>query len=58
VGNVVVTRREGQRLLLRLGDVEVWVSVLSAERGAARLAVLAPDEVLVLREELLTREKD
>jgi carbon storage regulator len=46
---LVLTRRSGERL--RIGD-NIWVTVVSVERGKVRLGIDAPPDVLVLREEL------
>ena len=46
---LIVARRKGQRI--RIGqDIEVVVTELS--RGEVRLGIVAPKEVLVLREEV------
>jgi sRNA-binding carbon storage regulator CsrA len=58
-GNLVVTRGEGQRLVLKApGQAEVWVTVLAAREGKARLSIQAPFEVSVLREELLDEDEE
>ena len=55
---LVLGRREGQRVQLKVGEVVIWVSVEEARRtGFVRLGIEAPPEVLIRREELLYREE-
>lgn len=49
---LVLTRKTGQRILIRLGSTTVAVQVCRADRGTARLGIDAPDEVQVDREEV------
>jgi carbon storage regulator len=46
---LVLTRRCGERILI--GE-NVWVTIVSVERGKVRLGIQAPPDVLVLRQEL------
>jgi carbon storage regulator len=46
---LVLTRRSGERILI--GD-NIWVTVVSVERGKVRLGIEAPPDVVVLRQEL------
>jgi carbon storage regulator len=46
---LVLTRRQGERL--RIGE-NIWITVVSLDRGKVRLGIDAPPDVLVLREEL------
>lgn len=68
MGRLVLNRRVGEqvRLTLRRGasvdalldqleDEGVWITVAEIEGGRARLIVEAPDELLVLRDELVER---
>jgi carbon storage regulator len=50
---LVLTRREGQRI--QIGN-DVTVELVSIDGGEVRLRVVAPREVRVLREEILSRE--
>ena len=51
---LVLNRKVGQRIRLRLGDVDVWVAVVDVDqRGKVRLGIDAPLDVAVVREELL-----
>jgi carbon storage regulator len=52
---LIVARRKGQRI--RIGDnIEVVVTELS--RGEVRLGIIAPKEVLVVREEIRRAVED
>jgi carbon storage regulator len=46
---LVLTRRCGERI--RIGD-DIWVTVVSLERGKVRLGIEAPRDVHILRQEL------
>lgn len=51
---LVISRRRGERI--RIGkDIEVMVSRIID--GTVRLAIRAPKEVLIARDELLTRKE-
>ena len=49
---LVLTRKEGTRIIVTCGDVEISVTVVDARSGSARLGVEAPASVRVLRDEL------
>jgi carbon storage regulator len=46
---LVLTRRAGERILV---GSNIWVTVVSVERGKVRLGIEAPPDVVVLRQEL------
>ena len=48
-GNLILTRRKGESILIGDGIV---VTVVRIQAGEVRLSVSAPKDVLVLREEL------
>jgi sRNA-binding carbon storage regulator CsrA len=54
---LVLTRREGERLVLRVPPanemVEIIISIAESRSGAARVGIDAPAEVKIIREELL-----
>ncbi len=52
-GGLVVTRKPGERVRVRIGSVVVWVEVAEVERGKIRLRFDGPPGVEFLREELL-----
>ena len=49
---LMLTRKAGESITLRLGAVVIVVSVTSCDRGRAKFGVEAPPEVLILRSEL------
>jgi carbon storage regulator len=49
---LVLTRKAGESVVL---DGKIIVRVLGAQNGRVRLGIEAPDDVLVLREEVATR---
>jgi carbon storage regulator CsrA len=53
-GNLVLTRKEGEAVLLKLGVVEVRVHVVAIREQGSRvkLGFQAPPAVLISREEL------
>tara|TARA_B100000029_G_scaffold353033_1_gene345617 strand:- start:424 stop:639 length:216 start_codon:yes stop_codon:yes gene_type:complete len=50
---LVLTRKEGARIIVSCGGVQIAVTVVDARSGSARLGVDAPDDVRVFREELV-----
>jgi len=40
-------------LLAELEQIGIWITVVETDRGQARLAIEAPEQLLVLRDELL-----
>jgi hypothetical protein len=58
VPRIVLNRRQNQRVVLRVGGLDVWVHHYLADRGPGlsprhMLVFDAPAEVLILREELV-----
>ena len=49
---LVLTRKEGESLVFRLGDEQVRVLISRITRGSVRVGVEAPASVRVLRAEL------
>ena len=49
------TRKQGQRVIIQVGSVEVAIEVLEA-RGRVKLGFDAPPEVAIDREEILEPE--
>jgi carbon storage regulator len=52
---LALSRRTGERVLI--GD-NIWVTLIEAKEGRARLGFDVPKEIPVMREELLGREED
>ncbi len=51
---LVLTRYAGERIRLTTASgEEIWVVVTEVERGKCRLAIEAPQTVIIQREELL-----
>ena len=50
LGQLVLSRRVGQRIFLDGG--RIIVTVIQADRGKARLGILAPPDVAIDREEI------
>ena len=53
---LALRRRKGERVRVRFGGADVWVTVAEAGNGVVRLAFEAPREVEVMREELIPAE--
>ncbi|MGM3386879.1 carbon storage regulator [Stutzerimonas stutzeri] len=67
MGRLILSRRADEqiRLTLKPGasiddlldemeQVGIWITVVETDRGQARLAIEAPEQLLVLREELIS----
>ena len=50
---LVLKRFENERVIIRIGDVEIIVSVQEIDRRAVKLGFIAPPDVPIHREELL-----
>jgi sRNA-binding carbon storage regulator CsrA len=48
-------RKQGERVRLTWGGVEVWIAVARIDGDRACLAVTAPPEVVIEREEIIGR---
>jgi carbon storage regulator len=51
---LILSREQGERIVLGGG---IRVTVLSLRRGRVRLGIEAPDEIAVLRQELVSRDR-
>jgi len=56
MGNLVLSRHEGERLLLETTEGQIVIKVVKVNSGV-KLAVSAPASVRILREELLPKER-
>lgn len=54
---LVLSRRLNQRIRVKVGDVEVWVTLVETDRGKVRLGFTAPRDVEIQREENLLRDR-
>ena len=52
---LALTRTEGQAILLAVDGREIRIEVARIDRGEVRLAVTAPDDVAIWREEVVER---
>jgi sRNA-binding carbon storage regulator CsrA len=55
VGNLLLGRYPGERILIISSDGDIWVTFEGMDRGQARLRFNAAKSVDILREELLDR---
>jgi len=53
---LVLSRREGESIVLWPADVEIKVTVLELHGNFVRLGIDAPDSVKILRDELVGKE--
>ena len=51
---LILTRRKEQSVII---DGNIKITVLGVDRGVVKLGFEAPDEVVILREELLADDK-
>lgn len=47
---LVIARKLGERILI---GKDIWITVAGIDRGKIRLGIDAPQDVLILREELI-----
>lgn len=70
MGRLMLTRRAGEQVRLtvkpsasvndlidQLEDEGIWITVVETEAGRARLAIEAPDGLLILRDELVEHDE-
>lgn len=57
ISGLTITRKKLQRLLIRVGDVDVWVAVNRIDATHVSLTIQAPDAVHIAREELVTYDE-
>ena len=55
---LVLKRRIGERVRIKVGKVLVWVQVLDAPHGGLRLGISAPPEVEIMREEIIPKDHE
>ncbi len=56
---LVLSRRVGERIRMEIGPGEyVWIAILDVEYNKVRLGLLAPNDVPIVREELLEEPRD
>lgn len=49
---LVLERSDSERVLIRVGSVDVWLKVLRASNGSVKLGFDGPREAVILREEM------
>ncbi len=54
---LVLSRKENESTIIRVGGVEIIVKVMEIDRNKVRIGFLAPKDIPIFREELLTKEK-
>ena len=57
ISGLTITRKKLQRLLIRVGDVDVWVGVNRIDATHVSLTIQAPADVHIAREEILTYDE-
>lgn len=55
---LIMTRKPLERIRIKHGDREIWVSLVAIREGSVRLGFDGPDEFEIAREELLERDGD
>lgn len=51
---LVLSRRFGERIRVRVAGRDIWLEVVAFRNGQVRLGFIAPPDVQITREELLT----
>lgn len=54
---LVLSRKPDESILLKIGDVEARITLVEIRGGKARIGITAPQEVTILREELLNKKE-
>ena len=49
---LTLERKEGESIILTINDQRVTILLSEAKRGKASISIDAPEEILILREEL------
>jgi carbon storage regulator CsrA len=50
---LVLARHPGERLLIQVGDVRIWITVVDSSGYRAKLGFEAPRNVSIFREEIV-----
>lgn len=50
---LILARKTGERIRIRVADADVWVQVTEVTGGRVRLGIEAPASAHIVREELL-----
>ena len=50
---LVLSRKSRQRILVQVGEIEVWITVIDIDVGKVQIGIDAPKECKINREELL-----
>lgn len=49
---LTLNRKEGESIILTINDQRVIIKLSKAKNGLAKISIDAPEEILILREEL------
>lgn len=52
---LILERKEGESIVLTVDDIRIEVTVATAKHGKSKLQIEAPQEVNILRSELLDK---
>jgi len=52
---LVISRKEGERI--KLGD-DIWIELVEADNGKAKISIVAPKDISIIREELLDSNRE
>jgi len=55
---LVLSRKKDEKILLRVGDEEITLTVVRIDANKVRLGIQASESVLILRSELLDKPVD
>ncbi len=50
---LVLSRREGEAITLKINGMDIFIDLVEIRGSHAKLGITAPEEVVILREELL-----
>ena len=55
---LVIGRKRGERIRLTVAGNIIWITVKEIDRNKCRIGISAPEEVKIMREELIQATKD
>lgn len=55
---LVLSRKKDEKIILKTGEEEIVLTVVRIDANKVRIGIKAGSEVIILREELINKEKE